>query len=252
MGGDLMSTNGVYVASPTLGVAGLCGDADTAVTLNGSSQYINVDPAPTFSDVMTFSFWIKTTSVAGGYLFGADNGSLCAYMGEAGWVALARQSVADLAYTNTYAVNDGNAHHVVCCKNGADIRIYIDAVDRTTPIGNSTAAANTGALNVGRKRVGTSDYSAWTVDEFAIWNGRALSTAEIAALFASKAAGTWAATMLGLAPDLWLRCGEPSGIVAYDWGGAAKRMMLTKDGALTGQIAMGAGDALALSGTVEL
>lgn len=57
---------GVYVASPTLGVAGaLTGDADKAVTLNGTTQCITLGDNFDFNGTASFSveLWVYPTTV---------------------------------------------------------------------------------------------------------------------------------------------------------------------------------------------
>ena len=52
------ANNGTYVASPTLGVAGLLtGDPDTAVTFNGTTQYVTVADSATFDCLEGTSTW---------------------------------------------------------------------------------------------------------------------------------------------------------------------------------------------------
>src|SRR6185295_442818 len=64
------ANGGTYVGSPTLGAAGaLAGDPNTAVVVNGSSQYVNVPDAATLSPEagatgkLSLEAWVKVASL---------------------------------------------------------------------------------------------------------------------------------------------------------------------------------------------
>ena len=64
-------------------------------------------------------------------------------------------------------------------KNGAEVHIYVDGVDRTAAATNTTLTSNATALNIGRASTGSA-YSSADIDEVAIYP-TALSPARVLA-----------------------------------------------------------------------
>jgi hypothetical protein len=81
--------------------------------------------------------------------------------------------------SSTIAVTDQTWHHVVATKNGSEVRIYIDGVDRTAPGTAVTLSSNATALNIGRASTGSA-YTSGDIDEVAIYP-TALSAARVQA-----------------------------------------------------------------------
>jgi hypothetical protein len=70
---------GTYAASPTLGATGLiAGDSDTAVTFNGSSQYVSIDNSSGWADGTSFTaeIWVKASGVTDGIVFAQYDSAL--------------------------------------------------------------------------------------------------------------------------------------------------------------------------------
>jgi hypothetical protein len=183
--------NGSYVGSPTKEATGLLNDG-TAVTLNGSSQYVSI-AASSAANVTDFSIeiWYKGTGT--GYLVNRDEtGSTKVWdvvIGGGGnlsfinWDGLAGspQSLA-----GTAIVNDNLAHHIVCVKSGLTVSIYVDgAVDATTTLGTTPPTSASPAINIGRRANGSTSFVTGTIDDFAFY-GSALSAGRIAAHYAQQ------------------------------------------------------------------
>src|SRR6476660_2095963 len=67
--GDSKGTNpGTYKNAPTLGAAGLIvGDANAAVTLNGTTQWVSIPDSESLdlADLFTYEAWIKRSANGG-------------------------------------------------------------------------------------------------------------------------------------------------------------------------------------------
>ncbi len=199
---------GTYVASPTLGVAGaLTGDSDTAVTLNGSTQYVSVptSTALNFTGPFTLACWLKTTA-ATSMLMTKGTTSQFSY---AMWIngdhharLTLWHATNELAYegVGTAVVDDGAWHFVVAVNDGANMLIYVDGVlgvGSTTVGGYTWYTSSTAEFEIGRRADGYGPL-AGSVDEPAAWN-RALSAAEVLGLWSAGQDGvtTGAGTITG-------------------------------------------------------
>ncbi|MGH8562468.1 MAG: LamG domain-containing protein, partial [Nevskiales bacterium] len=81
--------------------------------------------------------------------------------------------------SNTLSINTW--HHVVVVKNGTNIKLYINGVQRAST--TRTAESSVGTMKVGVSKNTTSWFNG-TIDQLRIYNS-ALSAADIAALFNS-------------------------------------------------------------------
>lgn len=182
------SQTGTYKATPTLGVAGaINGDANTAVTLNGTTQWITVPDSATLDlgDVFTYEAWIKRSATGGtDCIIDKNEGAgIFRFDGE-DRLLLRRNSVLDLAKSTT-KIADTNWHHVVATKNGATVRIYIDGVNVTGVVTNSTCVNTASALTIGADESPVlEDFFRGSLDEVAVY-GTALSEARVKAHYAA-------------------------------------------------------------------
>ena len=177
---DQMGANtGTYVGAPTLGVAGLLtGDPDTAVTFNGSTQYMHRAGGVGSLSSWSISLWVNGTA-AGFYarLFEAgtdvldiarqSDGTIALYDG-AGWL------VTGLVAASSTIVN------IVFTFNGSSLCGYQNGVLTYGP--GARGRAISGDVWFGSDSGGASNFPG-TIDEPAIWD-RALSAAEVATLYA--------------------------------------------------------------------
>lgn len=139
---------GTYRNTPTLGVAGaLAGDANTAVTFAAASLQ-DVQSAGSahvaaqdVGDVFTIEAWIKRASITAAYNFIFHNGSgSIAFRVDitTNLLHLDRAGVAGIV-SSTVAITDTTTwHHAVATKNGATVKLYLDGVDVTGAVTNST------------------------------------------------------------------------------------------------------------------
>jgi hypothetical protein len=148
---------GAYVATPTLGATGpLTGDTSTAVTLNGTTQYVTV-PDSTSLDLangpLTIAAWVKRSSTGTeDAIVGKGAGGYYLYIGSDDKVYLAKQGTGNVAGT-TVTIADTSWHLVVATYAGAATgKLYIDAVDRTTSTATQTLADTATALGRSRAR----------------------------------------------------------------------------------------------------
>lgn len=171
---DSKGTNtGTYVAAPTLGAAtALVGDNGTAVTFNGSTQYITVPDAAAldYGDVFTLEAWVKTTAVVETSLIHKGTGPGALSMTASGFPRISIPGSAHVLQA-TQAINDGAWHFVVVTKNGSARRVYVDGFDKSpgTPPADATATNNTTALVIGGTPFATQLLSG-SVDEVAVYN----------------------------------------------------------------------------------
>jgi hypothetical protein len=172
---DSKGTNtGEYKNAPTLGAAAsLVGDPNTAVTLNGTNQYITVPHSSSLDvgDVFTYEAWIKRAEVrAVAEVIGSRQGSPTAKLDitAAGKLRLRIPGVKTLA-ESTIEIADTSWHHIVATKNGATVKLYIDSVDRTGAVTNETVGNNVAALIIGSESP-TEEFFKGTLDEVAIYN----------------------------------------------------------------------------------
>ncbi len=182
---DEMGTNpGTYVGTPTLGATGaLAGDADTAVTFNGTSQYVTV-PSITVPASITIAAWVKAAAWnAGGGLAGQWDSST-------GAMIYSSATNLNLFCQGTVLVgpalpSTGAWHLFVGTHDGTQARTYLDGSLSTGPTTQSSPGTNGAAFEIAayaNHAAGT--FADLTIDEVAIWN-RALSAAEVAALYAA-------------------------------------------------------------------
>lgn len=188
----VVGTDGTYVGSPTLGVAGLLtGDSDTAVSVVGG-KYMSVADAAIFgcfagTNPWTIAFWWKDGGSGIQYLFdkaSADDASRVRFLWTGGGYRVDRiNSGGSDALTSSWVL-DTNVHMVVATYDGATIRAYFDG----NPPGANTLASTRSlpALTTDvffDSYVGGYNGATGTIDEPAIWN-RALTAAEDAGLYA--------------------------------------------------------------------
>ena len=173
---------GVYVASPTLGVASaLAADANTAATFNGTTQRVTVATAPAIVDTFSIATWFKRSATQGAiqHLVSFATGGPALFLDAANKLCLSMVDTGNI-WVSTPAYTDTNWHMAVATKTGATIAIYVDgiAVAGTTTNQTCTAAA-TLAL------AATQAAASWfpgSLDEVAVF-GRALTLAEVTALY---------------------------------------------------------------------
>jgi glucose/arabinose dehydrogenase len=192
---------GSYVGSPTLGAPdALAGDANTAVTFNGTNQYVNVpdasglSPEAGASGKVSVEAWAKlaslpTTQPATVVSKGTGTNSyeyalrvLPDPVGAAEFVVWSPDgSTYQHIATPAGTIAPGVWYHLVgTCDNGVACRIYVNGTERgsvTTGWGTLLPANTDAPLAIGR-RSDNVQYLAGTIDEVAVYPS-VLSAAQI-------------------------------------------------------------------------
>lgn len=166
------ANTGTYVNSPTLGVAGLISEAATyAVTLNGSNQRVTVPDHASLdlTDTFTLECWIRRGSTLGTnqVLIDKDTGAYQIRFNTSNQLEMWRSNVAVIV-ASTVTITDTAAHHLMATKTGATVKLYIDGVDRTGAVTNSTCVNNGSQLAIGSTSSGA-QYFHGTLDEVAVY-----------------------------------------------------------------------------------
>lgn len=177
--------NGVYTNATgiTLGQTGIPGGGGgTACRFTAAnSGYVAIadTAAQHTGDVWTIEAWIKIAGTGAGYYIfaGAANNQAALSLGTQNppLLATVKIGITALVQSTTGVPADGSFHHVAGTKNGAANKVYIDGVDASGSVTNSTTSNSTG-LNIGRQSTGT--YLDSTAGEVALYP-TALSSAKI-------------------------------------------------------------------------
>jgi concanavalin A-like lectin/glucanase superfamily protein len=192
-GNDSFSVNnGTLVGSPTL-TTGHNGQANSAYTFNGSTQYVSTTN-PTNSSLTAFSIsaWFNTSTLQAGNIIGDGTSSgnpgthdkqLYIYNGKVSF-GVYNGGVDTVQSASTY--NDGNWHMATATfSTTAGISLYVDGV-----LVSSNAAYTTTQNNAEYWQIG--DMTAWygnsfftgSIDNVVISNTTAYTAAQVALLYA--------------------------------------------------------------------
>jgi hypothetical protein len=214
------------VASPvTFGAAGTgliwCDGTDGMTSPGtpgalGSGSFVVWPTARPNPSTFTEMAWVRTTSSTGGRVIGMSS-STWAYdvhydrqlvVDDAGHVRFEIYPGSRYTLTSTSTVNDGKPHFLVATLGPAGASLYVDGVREQYDPAQTTAETYTGNETVsptgtgpttpdgqGYWRVGWDNISGWgatdfglagVVDEAALFEGKALTPAEVAALWSTN------------------------------------------------------------------
>lgn len=196
--------NGTYVGSPTLGTTSLLtGDSNTAVTLNGSTQYITYADT---TDLTSFAVevWAKTTAttdrdLVGRYDTTSGTQIFLIYMDSTGRAnAIVRTTLGQTFLTPSAGVgiiNDGSRHHVALrfVQGGGtnNVQLYVDGtlVAQNSRTGTPTTADV--VFQVGQALGSGGSGGRWNgvVDEVAYYS-TAVSAARLGVHYTAGSSGT--------------------------------------------------------------
>jgi len=169
--------DGTYANSPTLGVAGaLVGDANTAVTFDGTTQVVSVpdDAALDLGDTFSLEAWIKQGEFDRVIMSkGTDSFSL--YV-DAGVLTAAVAPWSAFVSAPSVLINDSVWHHIVVTKDGSARAIYVDGIARTQLLTDDTVLSNALPLYIGGD--GGATCFKGSLDEVAIYD-YALTAAQV-------------------------------------------------------------------------
>ena len=189
--------NGTYVNAPTLGESsGFFTDADTAVSFNGTDEYVDCGVAmlsgkPTFS----IAAWFKTSSTAAIQTIYCErnattgNALIRLYIDANGRPTFQYRDNAGTLNTNVPASgdwSDGGWHLVTVSKAGTDLAICVDGVSKKT----ATLTANDTLSGTIVARIGCDprdgQFFPGVLDEVMIWDDYDLNSDEAMSLYASR------------------------------------------------------------------
>jgi glucose/arabinose dehydrogenase len=183
---------GTYVAGPTLGVPGpLVGDANTAMTGNGTSQYVSVadSSAFRFSGTAPFSaeVWFKHTADATyRRILSAENASgqgWQIYSQSVAWGFVRNGAGASTEVTDGTPAGSGWVH-AVATYDGTTMRLYENGVELPNALPSSGSLPSDSTFVIGRYGGANVSHFNGTLDEPSIYN-YALSPAQVAAHYAA-------------------------------------------------------------------
>lgn len=168
---------GTYVLSPTMGRSGaIAGDSDTAVTLNGTSQYVTIPDSASLDTGNVFSaeLWMRRSGTAVAQtLLSKGNNAYSIRISASHAIELWKNSggVNELIVTSTVTLNEYyNYHHIAVTKSGGTVRIYLDGDDVTGTVTDVTLLNSANPLNIGSASPTAGSYANGTIDEVAIYS----------------------------------------------------------------------------------
>jgi Concanavalin A-like lectin/glucanases superfamily len=186
--------NGIYQGGVTLGVGGVTSafEANTAVTLNGTSGYISNSYKWTNPQTFTLEAWVKTTTTQGGAILGFANLATGApgnydrmiYMANSGQIYFGAGANKTIYSPRSY--NDGAWHLIDATFGPSGMALYVDGALVASNSTVTEAQIYNGYWHVGYDSLGgwaahpTSNYLAATIDEVAVYP-TALTPTRIAA-----------------------------------------------------------------------
>ena len=165
---------GSYVNGVTRGVPGaLVTDDDLAARFDGVNDYVSVghSSALNVGDKFSYELWFKRGTSQGTSQRLLHKGVGPAALGfgtNNKLVLLPGGSGVSTTATSTTAITDQSWHHLVATKDGASSHLYVDGVDVTVPVTNTTMTTSTTALNIARS-TSASAYVNADIDEVALY-----------------------------------------------------------------------------------
>lgn len=189
--------DGTYTNGPTLAVTGLLsGDTDTAVSFDGSNDYVDLGnpTALRLTAAFTLEGWIKVTTGQtkfGAVIANAYDGTRVTYQlgSYDGSAHTLKPSVG--FYDGTWricqsasTISTNARHHLVGTWNGTSLKIYVDGTLANTTTPGVTPSAATANYFIGSRWDNTGDGQKFNgvLDEIAIF-GTALSPTDVTAHF---------------------------------------------------------------------
>jgi glucose/arabinose dehydrogenase/PKD repeat protein len=188
---DSRGTNtGTYTGGYTQGTTGaLSGDANTAVTLNGTTGFVAVPDSNSLdlgNGPLSYEVWAKRADQGTYYQLlytKASQGNLFFLNGK---FTLDNDATTIVQESGTTA--DTNWHHFVVTRSGSgsgNTRLYKDGIDVTTEVNTSVSlSTNSSALAIGRYNPTYGLYFPGSLDEIAVYSS-ALSPAQVSAHYAA-------------------------------------------------------------------
>jgi trimeric autotransporter adhesin len=241
------SNNGILEGAPTL-TTDRYGNANSAYTFNGSSQYVAtttqlLTPGP---QNFTISIWIKT-STAGGTLVDYGNSPTAGsgqydrnlYMSSTGQIYFGVYSGGFRLINTTAGYADGNWHNVVATLSSANgANLYVDGIllasDVTMPLGQSdTRYWRIGYDDNTWPNASTNNYFTGVLDDVAIYTSE-LTAAQVSTLFGASASSA------NCGGTISLQVNSVTG-ATYSWTGPNSFVSTSQNPSITNATAVNAG-----------
>ena len=188
--------NGTAVGSPARGVAGLLvGDADGAVSLNGSSQYVEVPGQAAWTPAaFTFEVLVRPSAVPANKTVAAAQGQFTGWWLNTGSGGALRLFVGDgsawRAGPDGPVLQAGTTYHVVATYDGTSARLYVDGVLVSTGPATAMAPLNgANPLRLGSASSFVGQHWPGTLDEASLYPV-ALSAAQVDAHYDAAVTGS--------------------------------------------------------------
>lgn len=168
---DLMGVkNGVYQNAPLLAQPSLLPSGEgKSVKLDGSSQYISVADAEALrlADTLSIEGWMKPEAFGGDMVCAAHNGS--AEVRAETTFTLNKKEVALIVNAKS-ELTSGTAVHFVMTKSGSSVHLYINGVDVTGSVTNSTLEATLSGWIFGKNGTRPENYFKGYLQFLALYN----------------------------------------------------------------------------------
>ena len=183
--------DGTMTGGLDAGTDSVSGKINTALTFNGSSDYIDTNYNTDFSTGgYTLTAWAKTSAAAPqrilSKLTGINNQKWA--MLESGNFECGLHDGALQASSVTGNFNDDSWHFFACVVDGSNITAYVDGIAGTADTHDDTLTTNSTDWNIGRNNAGN-EYWDGEIDDVRIYS-RALTTEDIAALASGATSGS--------------------------------------------------------------
>ncbi len=222
--GDARDPIGLHHGALANGAGYTNGFNGQAFVFDGSNDQLIIPDANDLdmTNALTLAAWVKVRAFQDwGAIMSKGEGSQVNYSlntrGD-GRFKLSLAFAQDTVVSLVHGVNEW--HFVAGTWDGTNARVYVDGVlEGTTPFTGSLTL-NTGRLFLGADPAGSVEYFKGLIDEAAVWN-RALSSNEIAGLYAAGSAGMLKPTCLPPPPGLagwWSGDGKPDDAVGSQHG----------------------------------
>lgn len=194
---DLKGSNtGTYNGLPSRALGSLLPNSEGAsVDLVPATQYISAPDSASLDLGDTFSLeaWIRPDTVnANRGIISKGNGAYYLRVNSEAKLQLLRSQTLEIV-ESTVALTKETVYHVAATKNGATVKLYINGVDRTGVVLNSTCANNAIELSIGGDSVFSTERFDGRIQYAAVYS-TAISLATIEAHYAAGTTSVLKAT----------------------------------------------------------
>lgn len=147
------------------------GVGNGAADFDGVDDYISVPHAAQLNvgDIFSLEAWVRPDVLQLGTILSKGTNGFHLRMTAAGLIELVKEGVAVIV-ASTVALVAGTTYYVVATKNGAVVKLWINAVDRTGTVTNQTIVNTSSILAIGRRSDSATEFFNGVIDEFSVYN----------------------------------------------------------------------------------